>query len=198
MLMAKEKDGKVRPEGVNDEKDEKAQSGKSRAGREESSPKKKRSKLVLIFFFLILLAGGGAGAYFFVGDRILEHYIMNSGADRSLARKAAAVEAKRGSSEGPILTLDPFIFNLAGNSSRFAKVSLAISLQNNAAFEEAKKIVPIMRDKALMVLSGKSAEELIDVTKRDSIKRELQMGLRDVFKEKEDLESVYITDIIIP
>jgi flagellar FliL protein len=185
MLMAKEKDGKV-------------QSGKSRAGREESSPRKKRSKLVLIFLFLILLAGGGAGAYFFAGDRILEHYIMNSAADRSLARKAAAVEAKRGSSEGPILTLDPFIFNLAGNSSRFAKVSLAISLQNNAAFEEAKKIVPIMRDKALMVLSGKSAEELIDVTKRDSIKRELQMGLRDVFKEKEDLESVYITDIIIP
>ena len=49
-----------------------------------------------------------------------------------------------------------------------------------------------------MVLSAKSAEELIDVTKRDSIKIELQNRLKDVFKEKEDLESVYITDIIIP
>ena len=49
-----------------------------------------------------------------------------------------------------------------------------------------------------MVLSGKSAEELIDVTKRDPIKMELQNSLKELFKEKEDLESVYITDIIIP
>ena len=193
--MAKEKDEKEREEKVSEEKEREE---KPKAAREEPPPKKKRSKLVPLLLLLILLVGGGAGGYLFFGDRILERFGVNSNSGRSLAKKAAAVEAKKGSSGGPILTLDPFIFNLAGNSSRFAKVSLAISLQNAKAFEEAKKIVPVLRDKALMVLSAKSPEELIDVTKRDSIKIELQNGLKDVFKEKEDLESVYITDIIIP
>jgi flagellar FliL protein len=190
--MPEEKDMKEREEKVSDGKE---REGRPKVTREEPPPKKKKTKLILVLVLLILLlAGGGAGAYFFLGDLILEHYI----ASRPLAKKAAAVETKKGSSGGPILTLDPFIFNLAGNSSRFAKVSLAVSLQNAKAFEEAKKIVPVLRDKALMVLSGKSAEELTDVSKRDSIKVDLQKGLKEAFKEKEDLESVYITDIIIP
>ncbi len=166
---------------------------------QQAAPVKKRSKLIMLLLILVLLLfGGGAGAYFFFGEQILERILASSSAGRSLTRKAAAVEAKKVNSGGPILTLDPFIFNLAGNSTRFAKVSLAISLQNPKAFEEAKKIAPVIRDKALTVLSAKSAEELIDVAKRDSIKVELQNGLKGAFKEKEDLESVYITDIIIP
>jgi flagellar protein FliL len=193
--MAKEKDDMEREEKADAEKD---REDKPKAAREDAPPKKKKSKLIIILLLFVLLGGGGAGAYFFLGNRIMETIIANSSTGRTLAKKAAAAEPKKVSAESPILTLDPFIFNLAGNTSRFAKVSLAVSLQNAKAFEEAKKIVPVLRDKALMVLSGKSAEELIDITKRDSIKIELQNALKDVFKEKEDLESVYITDIIIP
>ena len=181
-----------------DENDVKEREGKPKAAREEPPPKKKKTKLILILVLLLLLAGGGTGAYLLFGDQIIEHLIANSNAGHSLTKKAAAVETKKRSSEGHILTLDPFIFNVAGNNTRFAKVSLAVSLQNAKALEEAKKIVPVLRDKALMVLSSKSADELIDVSKRDSIKVDLQKGLREPFKEKEDLESVYITDIIIP
>ncbi len=187
----------------NDEKEREGKAGgevereeKTRAAREEPPPKKK-SKLMLVLLLLIVLAGGGAAAYYFFGERVLERFVT-SGAGRSLAKKAADAEQKKGNSGGPILTLDPFIFNLAGNSTRFAKVSLAVGLQNAKAFEEAKKMVPVLRDKALMVLSAKSAEELIDVGKRGPIKAELQNSLKELFKEKEDLESVYITDIIIP
>jgi flagellar protein FliL len=193
-LMAKEKDGKEREEKSVDESPREA---KSKPAQEES-PKKKKSKLLFIVLLVMLLGGGAAGAYLFFGDRILEHLIASTSSGRSLAKKAAAAEQKKGGSGGPILTLEPFIFNLAKNSSRFAKVSLAISLQNPKAFEEAKKMVPVLRDKALMVLSAKSAEELIDVSGRDPIKIELQNGLKELFKDKEDLESVYITDIIIP
>ena len=193
--MAKEKDEKEREQkaGGEGEREE-----KPRAAREETPPKKKTSKLIVVLLVLILLGGGGAGAYFFFGEQILERFMPNISAGRSLPKKAAAAEQKKGGAGGPILTLDPFIFNLAGNSSRFAKVSLAVSLQNAKAFEEAKKMIPVLRDKALMVLSAKSAEELIDVSKRDPIKLELQNSLKGLFKEKEDLESVYITDIIIP
>jgi flagellar protein FliL len=180
------------------EKDEKDRDQKSKADRAEAAPKKKKSRLLIMLIFLMLLVGGAAGTYFFLGDRIIEHLVANSNAGRSLAKKVAAAEPKIGSSGGPILSLEPFIFNLAGNSSRFAKVSLAIGLQNNKAFEDAKKMVPVLRDKALMVLSARSAEELIDVSRRDSIKMDLQNRLKESFKEKEDIESVYITDIIIP
>jgi flagellar protein FliL len=192
--MAKERDDKDRDEKAGEEKDRDEKAG---AAREEPPPKKKRSKLLFILLFLMLLVAGGAGAYFFLGERILEHLVANSSAGQSV-KKAAAAEQKKANLGGPILTLDPFIFNLAGNSSRFAKVSLAVGLQNAKAFEDAKKMVPVLRDKALMVLSAKSAEELIDVSKRDPIKTELQNGLKELFKEKADLESVYITDIIIP
>lgn len=185
--MAKEK--------VEKEREEKAG---GEGERNETPLKKKRSKLIVVLLILILLGAGGAGAYFFFGDQILERFMPNVSAGRSLPKKAAAAEQKKGGAGGPILTLDPFIFNLAGNSSRFAKVSLAVSLQNAKAFEDAKKMIPVLRDKALMVLSAKSAEELIDVNKRDPIKIELQNSLKQLFKEKEDLESVYITDIIIP
>ncbi len=193
--MAKEKEEKER-----DERDdgEKERDEKPRASKEDAPPKKKKSKILILLILIILLGGGGAGAYLFFGERILESVLNNSKAGRDITKKAAAMETKKGNSGGPILTLDPFIFNLAGQNSRFAKVSLAVSLQNPKAFEEAKKIVPVLRDKALMVLSAKSAEELIDVNKRDSIKIELQNSLKEIFKEKEDLESVYITDIIIP
>jgi flagellar FliL protein len=194
--MAKEKDEKEREEKAGDENEREE---KPKASREEAPPKKKKSKILFVFLLLILLlVAGGAGAYFFFGDRILERFLPNSSAGGSMAKKAAAAEQKKGGSGGPILTLEPFIFNLAGNSSRFAKVSLAVSLQNAKVLEEAKKMVPVLRDKALMVLSAKSAEELIDVSKRDPIKVELQNRLKELFKEKEDLESVYITDIIIP
>ena len=146
----------------------------------------------------MLLVGSAAGAYFFYGDQIVERYGLNGVGTRQQAKKEAAVEQKKGGPIGPILTLEPFIFNLAGNNSRFAKVSLAVHLQDAKAFEEAKKIVPVLRDKALSVLSAKSAEMLIDVNNRDSIKKELQESLKDLFKEKDDLSSVYITDIIIP
>jgi len=193
--MAKEKDDMEREEKADAEKDREE---KPKAAREDVPPKKKKSKILILLILVIVLGGTGAAAYLFFGDRILESVIKNSKTGRDITKKAAATETKKGNSGGPILTLEPFIFNLAGQNSRFAKVSLAVGLQNPKAFEEAKKIVPVLRDKALMVLSAKSVEELIDVNKRDSIKLELQNILKEVFKEKEDLESVYITDIIIP
>lgn len=188
--MAKEKE--------ENEKEEKAKEKKSGSAGEQTAPKKKRSKLVFVLVLLMLLVGSAAGAYFFYGDQIVARYGLAGAGTRQQAKKEAAVEQKKGGPIGPILTLEPFIFNLAGNNSKFAKVSLAVHLQDAKAFEEAKKIVPVLRDKALTVLSAKSAEMLIDVNNRDSIKKELQESLRGLFKEKDDLSSVYITDIIIP
>jgi flagellar basal body-associated protein FliL len=176
-------------------KDEKEERPKSKLDRAE--PPKKRSKLTLLLVVLMVLAASAAGAYFFYGDQLAERY-GRGGGERHSAKREPVVEDRKGGAGGPILTLEPFIFNLAGNNAKFAKVSLAVQLEDAKAFEDAKKIVPVLRDKALSVLSAKSAEQLIDVSNRDSIKKELHEGLKDLFKKRDDLNAVYITDIIIP
>jgi len=77
-------------------------------------------------------------------------------------------------------------------------VSLALGVRDAKVFEDSKRIVPVLRDKALTVLSAKSPEMLADVNNREAMKKELYEGLKGLFREKNDLQSVYITDIIIP
>jgi flagellar basal body-associated protein FliL len=187
--MTKEKEEKVKEEKP---KEEKPREDKVRlladAGRE-----KKKSRSFLVFLIPMLLIGAAAGAYFFYGDAI-----MNGVVTRHLSKKGLSVSAEKETVGGPILTLEPFVFNLAGNTSKFAKVSLALGVRDGKVFEDSKRIVPVLRDKALTVLSAKSPEMLADVNNRESMKKELYESLKGLFKEQNDLQSVYITDIIIP
>lgn len=150
----------------------------------QAKPKSKTKLIILIVVPILLLAGLGA-TYFLYGDKILGR----QAGEKKVEKKHEGV--------GPILTLEPFIFNLASNTTRFAKVSLAIELKDAKVVEEAKKITPVLRDKALFILSAKTPEVLIDVQSREPLKQELIAGLKDALKPGE-LRSVYITDIIIP
>jgi flagellar protein FliL len=150
----------------------------------QAKPKSKMKLIILIIVPCLLLAGLGA-TYFLYGDKIL---------GRQTGEKK---QEKKQEGVGPILTLEPFIFNLASNTTRFAKVSLAIELKDAKVVEEAKKITPVLRDKALSILSAKTPEILIDVQSREPLKQELIAGLKGLLKPGE-LRSVYITDIIIP
>jgi flagellar protein FliL len=151
---------------------------------EQGRPKNKVKLIVFLTVSCLLLAGLGA-TFFLYGDQILDR----QGGEKKQEKKQEGV--------GPILTLEPFIFNLASNTTRFAKVSLAIELKDGKVVEEAKKITPVLRDKALSILSAKTPESLIDVQSREPLKQELFAGLKGHLKQGE-LRSVYITDIIIP
>ena len=98
---------------------------------------------------------------------------------------------------GPILQLDPFVFNLTGNQSRYAKVTLGIEVKDVKAMEEAKKMIPVIRDRILSIFGTKAAEVLMDVNQRETIKKEVHASLKAVFPGDDGLKAVYITDIII-
>ncbi len=169
--------------------------------------KKKKSKLPLLIIFLVL-GMGTAAALFFFGESIMPEYF--SGLTKRAEKKSESVEEKKTERRterahertvekgtGPVLTLEPFLFNIGGSSSKFAKVSIGIELRDAKVLEEAKKMVPIIRDKSLSVLGSKGAEHLMDVNSRNVLKQELQDGLKDLFKYKDDINAIYITDIII-
>ena len=158
-------------------------------GREAPVRKKGRFKLVLIVVFVLIIAGG-AGGYFMFGKKIVAKYLgKQPGAAKEVAAKKEAV--------GPILQLDPFVFNLTGNQSKYAKVSLGIEVKDVKAMEETKKMVPVIRDRILFIFGTKAAEVLMDVNERETIKKEVHASLKAVFHKDDDLRAVYITDIII-
>lgn len=158
----------------------------------EGAKEKKKSRRLLAYLILMLLIGAAAGAYLY-GDQIMQGLVT-----RHLSKKGLSVTTDKETLAGPILTLEPFIFNVAGNTSKFAKVSLALGVRDAKVFEDSKRIVPVLRDKALTVLSAKSMEMLADVNNREAMKKELYENLKGLFREQNDLHSVYITDIIIP
>ncbi len=151
--------------------------------------KKSKAKLILVIVF-VMIVGAGAGAYFMFGKK----YISNL-----LGKKpgvAVAAVAKK-EAVGPILQLDPFVFNLTGNQSKYAKVSLGVEVKDVKAMEETKKMIPVIRDRILFIFGSKTPEVLMDVNQRENLKKEVHANLKAIFKNEEELKAVYITDIII-
>jgi len=156
----------------------------------EGAPKKKSGKLKLIMIIaLVVLVGGSAGAYFVFGNQIKARFFG--------VNTEPAKETKKKEAIGPILSLEPFIFNIGGSSGKFAKISLGIEVKDAKVMEVAKKMVPAIRDKALSVLGTKGPEMLMDINNRNNLKQELHGSIKTLFKEDVELKSVYITDIII-
>jgi flagellar basal body-associated protein FliL len=152
--------------------------------------KKGKFKLILLIVLLALCIGAG-GTYFFFGDQIIRKF---SGIpEDSVEHK----KEKKDKTVGPILSFEPFLFNILGSSSRFAKVSIGIELKDAKVLEEAKKMMPIARDRVLSVLGTKGPDMLMDVNNRKAIKQELYNSLKNIFKDPGDLTAIYITDIII-
>jgi flagellar FliL protein len=161
------------------------------AAEEEEQPQepKKKGKLKLILLVVFVALGLGAGgAYFFLGDKIMQQFF---GAEPKV------IENKERKEVGPILSLEPFLFNISGNSSKFAKVTIGIELKDAKILEEARKMVPMVRDRSLSVLGSKGPEMLMDVASRNTIKEELSSSLKGLFKDQGDITAIYITDIII-
>ena len=159
---------------------------------EQPTVKKKKGKFKLLLLIVVAVLGlGMGGTYFFYG-----HKIMKMLPGKSAQAEGEKPKVKKGV-PGPILTLEPFIFNLSGNASKFAKVSIGIEMKNVKVEEEAKKIMPAIRDKVLLVLGAKPVEAFLDVNQRNAVKQELHTNLKGLFKEGDDLAAVYVTDIII-
>ena len=159
--------------------------------QEEQTVKKKGKPKLLLLIIVLVLGLGMGGTYYFYG-----HKIMKMLPGRS-AQAGGEKPKEKKATPGPILTLEPFIFNLSGNASKFAKVSIGIEMKNIKVEEEAKKIMPAIRDKVLLVLGSKPVEAFLDVNQRNTVKQELQTNLKGLFKEGDDLAAVYVTDIII-
>jgi flagellar protein FliL len=160
----------------------------------EALPKKKGGFLKIVIIAVAVLAIGGGAGYYFFGKQLVARY-LNGDAEATEGAQAT-VEKNVRAEVGPTFSLEPFVFNVSGDYSRLAKVSIAIEGKDNRSLEETKKRMPVLRDAMLSVLAAKSPELLLNVTGREQIKKELQQSVSAMFPPG-DIRGVYITDIIL-
>ena len=187
--------------------EEKKQTKKGEADEpQEEGKKKSKTKLILFLLLIVIFLGGGGAGYFLFSSNIKS--FSNTIMQKYFGKKPPEGEQEGGEQKdvkehkkkevvGPILALEPFVFNMSGNQAKYAKVTLGIELKDPKVMEETKKIVPVIRDKILSILGAKAPEALMDVNQRNIIKSEVQASLKMLFKDEEELRAVYITDIII-
>lgn len=130
----------------------------------EAPPPKKRlgkKKLVLLLVVaLLVLAVGGAGAVVLLKKRQAR---LLAEAESGTAATAAEAHAKRDPKDVPtFVPLEMFTVNLADREAeRYAQVGVTLELGDSHAGDQIKAYMPAIRHNILMVLAGKTANDLL-------------------------------------
>ncbi|MCX7965494.1 MAG: flagellar basal body-associated FliL family protein [Syntrophorhabdaceae bacterium] len=160
---------------------------------ENEEPKKKKGKFKIIFIIAFcVICLGIAGTYFLYGNVLMEKFLGTETPEEEKKMKKKAELPT-----GPIMSMEPFLFNISNAPGRYAKISIGIQFKDKKAMEEAQKITPALRDKILTILGSKKLEVLMDVGSRDEIRKEIYSSLKGFFKKENDIAAIYITDIMI-
>ena len=132
---------------------------------EAEAPQKKGGKLVLILGIVTVLAGaGGGGAWYFM-----------RGADPNAAAAPSAKPAV-------FLPLESFTVNLVGpeGAPQYLQAGLTLKLAAHVKQDVVKERMPEIRNRVLLVLSGKKAADLLPVAGKNRLALELADAVAEV------------------
>jgi flagellar FliL protein len=130
------------------------------------APKSGSKKMIIIIvaaLVTVLLIGGGAAAFLLMksGDQT-EATDEEGYEDEAPVKKKAAPEKDEKAVPPTFVPLDPFVVNLADrDSERFAQVGITLQIDDPKTAEEIKAYMPAIRNAVLLILSYKTAEELL-------------------------------------
>ena len=136
------------------------------AASAETTVAKKGSKKMLwiIVGVVLLLVAGGGGGYVMM-QRKAAAAAEAEGADHGEAAEAAPVRKphKRDPKTPPAyLPMDPFVVNLADrDSDRYAQIGITLEIDDPKFAEEMKTYMPAIRNAILMILSHKTAADML-------------------------------------
>lgn len=125
---------------------------------------KKKLIIIIAAALLVVLAGGGA-AYFLMKKKPVEG--DEDGADghaqAETSEPAAKAKPKHDAKHPPtFVPLDPFTVNLADkDSERYAQIAVTLEIDDAHTADELKIYMPAIRNNILMVLSHKTAAQLL-------------------------------------
>ncbi len=164
---------------------------------EAAGGKKSKKKLILIVaLVLLLLIGGGGAAWFFL------HRSADASHDTE-AGVAADAEGKHKKSE-PMLppvfvALDPFTVNLQENR-QFLQASFNLQFATAAEAANLKNYLPQIRSRLLLLLSGKTAEQIATLEGKNQLTKEILDLVNEPLAPgvpSLDAANVFITSFVI-
>lgn len=146
---------------------------------EGNAPKKGSKKLLIIVAVVVvvlLLAGVGA---FLLMKKNMAHEEGDEGDAAAQVEEAKAPTKKKPASDAPpiFVPLDPFIVNLADRETeRFAQIGINLQVVDAKVGEDMKLYMPAIRNAILLILSHKTAEELLTAEGKVKLAGEIQRG----------------------
>jgi flagellar FliL protein len=96
-----------------------------------------------------------------------------------------------------LFVLDPFVLNIGSlGSNRFLKLSLSVDLSGAAAIAKAKAKTAAIRDALIILITAKTADDLMYAEGRDKLKNEIISALNRIMGEG-SVNAVYFTDFVM-
>jgi flagellar FliL protein len=128
-------------------------------------PKKKSKLLLIIILAVVLLGGGGGAAWFF----------MRPSADGHSAKPQPPKPSV-------FLPLEMFTGNLMPQDGQpqYIQLGITLKLADQATADLVKDRTPEVRNRVLMVLSGKKGVDLLPVAGKQKLASEIEVAIRQV------------------
>ena len=123
----------------------------------------KKKLIIIVAAVLVLVLGGGGAAMMLMKKPAEGEEAAEGDGHAKAAAPAAKPKAKRDPSHPPVFVpLDPFTVNLADRESeRYAQVAVTLEIEDAKTADDLKLYMPAIRNNILMVLSHKTAEQLL-------------------------------------
>ncbi len=127
------------------------------AGDSGKAPAKSKKLLIIIVAAVLVVALGGGGAFFYISK---QRAAAAEDGEETSAPKSAAQSAPK--VPPAYLPLDSMVVNLADpGGERVAQVGITLEVSDVPSVEKVKAFLPTIRSSVLMLISQRTAEELL-------------------------------------
>jgi len=165
----------------------------------------KKKLIIIIVAVLLLLVLGGGGAFMMLKKKPAEDEEEGGGDGHAKTSSHAKAKDDHAAPPPPTLRdpkhpptfvpLDPFTVNLADkDSERYAQIGVTLEIDDPKLGEQLKVYMPAIRNNVLMVLSNKTAAQLLSREGKEKLARNIllasvqPLGYPVDFEEDEDAE----------
>ena len=148
--------------------------------------------LIAVIGLVLLIAAGLSAAIYMEQPMVMELLGMTPSQN-----EAPATEAEQAEGLGEIVSLPPFIVNLADPlGRRYLKLSLDVEVADRDASGELMAREAKVRDAVILLLSSKSYQDLATIESKILLKQEVAERLNQILGGPKVLR-VYITDMVV-
>jgi len=145
----------------------------------EAAPKGggKKKLIIIIAVVLLLVLGGGGAALMLLKKKPVEGDGEDGEGTAAHAPVAAVAHAPAHDPKHPpvFVPLDPFTVNLADRESeRYAQIGVTLEIEDVKFGDTLKNYMPAIRSNVLMLLSHKTAAELLSLEGKQKLAKEIK------------------------